>query len=76
MWPLALQESGEAPVSVSTEAEPTTGENGYGAGEEIKQTRHTSAADMEVAISEAASTAGTIMHTSRTQLLSMSQKRR
>ena len=38
MSPLTLQESEEATVGISTEAEPATGVTGYGAQEEIKPT--------------------------------------
>ena len=37
----------EAQVSVPAEAEPATGENGYGAWEEIKPNGHMSTEDIE-----------------------------
>ena len=58
---LTLQELEEPLASVFAGAEPATSETRYGAQEELKTAKDTGTEDMEVAMSEVASTVGDLM---------------
>ena len=62
--PPTLQELEEPPASVLTGAEPTTRETKYGVSEEVKLAGDMGTEDMEVTLSEVASTAGNLRPTS------------